>query len=177
MIWTDSAAVLLSVHNRLTSMFLASKTEEQRMSLDSFLHDIKEITGTSIPSAVIRKTEPVLLEGIKFHLAPLHPYASLSAFMHDFGTLLERTGTPLDNMEQVFATATATARGALATDVLFIATPGLIALASLVDACNMHQVYQEQVQRYVLSYVPPLCCGSHFAANHDLTNGLPLSDT
>lgn len=131
-------------------MFLATKTEEQRMSLDGFLRGIKDITGADIQSTVIRNTEQILLEGLRFHLAVIHAYPSLTAFVHDLGTFIERSGGSMEHMRGIYDTARDTIRQSHMTDTVFTATPGVIALSALIDACAVHQNYQEEMNRYVL---------------------------
>lgn len=63
---------------RATSLFLASKVEENRLDVYEL---IKRFDGVAVPE--IMKLELVLLSKLKFHLNVYHPFKSLLALRED----------------------------------------------------------------------------------------------
>lgn len=107
-------------------MFLALKTEEIHMKLDTFLYKVEQSTESKIEKKQIQKTELILLQGIKFHLVVYHPYRSLDSFLSDFFEEdRKHEGTTLLHNARKFIAES------YKTDIPFLYPPGTIALAAL----------------------------------------------
>jgi cyclin H len=113
-------------------MFLSTKIEDERMSLDEFLDKIEKIVGKKFSSEMMNKIELVILDGLNFDLILYHPHRSLTAFIHDFTSLHESV-----NRNELFEKSMKYVHQSYLTDASLIFTPSIVALASIYFNCEL----------------------------------------
>ncbi|EJS41324.1 ccl1p [Saccharomyces arboricola H-6] len=107
-----------------TTIFLACKSENYFISVDSFAQKAKSTRES------ILKSEFKLLESLKFSLLNHHPYKPLHGFFLDIQNVLYGK-VDLNYMGQIYDRCKKRISGALLTDVVYFYTPPQITLAAL----------------------------------------------
>ncbi|CAI4053451.1 hypothetical protein N7582_005726 [Saccharomyces uvarum] len=107
-----------------TTIFLACKSENYFISVDSFAQKAKSTRESII------KYEFKLLESLKFSLLNHHPYKPLHGFFLDIQNVLYGK-VDLNYMGQIYDRCKKRITGALLTDVVYLYTPPQITLATL----------------------------------------------
>ncbi|CAI1772225.1 hypothetical protein SEUBUCD646_0P03030 [Saccharomyces eubayanus] len=107
-----------------TTIFLACKSENYFISVDSFAQKAKSTRESII------KYEFKLLESLKFSLLNHHPYKPLHGFFLDIQNVLYGK-VDLNYMGQIYDRCKKRITGALLTDAVYLYTPPQITLATL----------------------------------------------
>lgn len=121
---THSAMEIHPKHILLTSIFLASKSENYFIGIEAFAKKTK-----SKPE-IILKYEFFLLESLQFTLLNHHPYKALHGFFLDIQFVLHGK-VDLNYMSHVYTNCKKRVTEALLTDAVYFFTPPQIALACL----------------------------------------------
>ncbi|QLG73335.1 hypothetical protein HG535_0E04190 [Zygotorulaspora mrakii] len=118
---------VLQMHPKLivlTTIFLACKSENYFIGIDSFSQKTKR------PKDSILKYEFQLLESLRFSLLVHHPFKPLHGFFLDIQAVLHGK-VDLKYMGQIYDKCKKTITEALLTDVVYFYTPPQITLAAL----------------------------------------------
>lgn len=107
----------------LTCLFLAAKSENFFISINSFSKRIPKTTPESILSL-----EFEILQSLQFSLMVHHPYRPLYGFFFDFQNIL-KDDVPVKELGKIYDAARNLVNDALITDAVYLYTPPQIALA------------------------------------------------
>ena len=111
---------------RLGCLFLSTKIEEERTTLDEFLDKVEKIVGKKFSTEMMNKIELIILEGLNFELVLYHPHRPLTALIHDFCS----TDKFIDKNE-LFDNSTKFIQDSYLTDCSLLFTPSIISMASI----------------------------------------------
>eukprot|EP01080_Neovahlkampfia_damariscottae_P005712 gene5712-9532_t len=110
----------------LGCLFLSTKIEEERTTLDEFLDKVEKIVGKKFSTEMMNKIELIILEGLNFELVLYHPHRSLTALIHDFCSIEKNI-----NKNELFDEATKFIQDSYLTDSSLIFSPSIIAMTSI----------------------------------------------
>ncbi|KAI9026631.1 cyclin-like protein [Phycomyces nitens] len=123
----------------LTCLFLATKSESERVSIDDFGRNLKLPSTTSVLDL-----EFTVSQGLKFEYYAHHPYRPAYGFFLDIQT----TGADIKLLKETYNKVGQVVGDILLTDLPFLYMPSQLALAAFVVA-GKNNGFDGQIHRYI----------------------------
>ncbi|CAO3659987.1 unnamed protein product [Umbelopsis ramanniana] len=122
-----------------TCLFLATKAENERLSIDEFCQKLR------VPSAdSVLNLEFIVSQGLKFEYCIYHPYRAAYGLYLDLQSVI----TEMKSLKSLYNKAQAIISKLVLTDVPFVYQPSQIALAAFMVA-DSEPTIEESINRYI----------------------------
>lgn len=121
----------------MTCLFLATKTENYYMSIDSFVKRLRQVKQfKDFQAETILHLEYVLADGLHFHFTIHHPYLCLHGLFLDVQAYIQMTQDQMERLQKTYDLSIQLADQSYLTDALFLFQPSQLAMTLFAQAAK-----------------------------------------